>query len=149
MITNSKGKRARAFARRWPTSYCARSPVPVSPITANFTESASRGSVDLWAAGAACAGSCGRRSCGRGAPYEIHVSATRAASVWNTPISLVRREDVGNVVEDDLHIAVQEDHVLGIVSILEIIGQSRQMVEQERWHGGERSVSRVGFVDHW
>src|SRR5687768_3440651 len=43
MMTNSYGKTARDAASRAATSYCAFSPVPVSPITANLTESCATG----------------------------------------------------------------------------------------------------------
>jgi hypothetical protein len=45
MMTNSNGKVARAYASCSPTWYWARSPVPVSPNTANRTELSAVGAI--------------------------------------------------------------------------------------------------------
>ena len=44
MMTRSNAKVARALAICCPTSYCGRSPVPLSPMTANFNEPGRLGS---------------------------------------------------------------------------------------------------------
>jgi hypothetical protein len=52
MITSSNGNRARADVICCAMSNCGRSPVPLSPMTANFTESGRLGSAARCAAGA-------------------------------------------------------------------------------------------------
>src|SRR5262245_26947865 len=55
MMTRSKGKVACSFAICCPTSYCGRSPVPLSPIATNFSEPARLGRATVCATRSATA----------------------------------------------------------------------------------------------
>src|SRR5687768_24392 len=135
MIAKVNGNRRRASAISAATWYCSRPPVPESPMTRNLTEFAAFGRVEEGAAG--------RTGC---------AAATETAR--QMVISSVRRrrtsmrgKDIGYVIQDDLRIRVEQEHVTRIKAVLQAVGEARKIQQQQRRHRRQRGVRRIGLVD--
>src|SRR5436190_5670220 len=146
MTTNSNGNWLRVAVSCFATASWCLSPVPVSPMTANFTEPALFGSVSLPDAGAAAGADEVRWSCAAIDGVE-HATATStgtnryARRMFSPLLNRVRHE-----VDDDVRLDVADDQVLPDDAVLELLGQLRQVHEHLGRRGRQRRLRRVDRV---
>src|SRR5687768_9080179 len=159
MIAKSKANRCRASAILTATWFCSRPPVPESPMTRNLTEPCWFGSVDFGGAGTAGAAlpalvawpavvdavpagcSCAVQAAAttHAPSSSVRSSRSRVTSVW--------RKDIGNVIHDDERVAVEQQHVTPVETVLQVVGETRQIHQQQRRHRRQRRIRRIRLVD--
>src|SRR5262245_2942645 len=152
IITTSGNLNFGYHSASWrPMSYCSRSPVPLSPITAKCSES------DLLGSGTCAAGWAPRggaettteESDGDGlavqqispARQSTHVAACGRRGIILT-LSLL--EGLRHPVRNDVRVGIEQDEVLSHESVLELLGQLRKVLQHLRGNG--RDLYLVGIA---
>src|SRR5438046_623906 len=136
MITNSNGNFSRNLAICRPTSYCGRSPVPLSPITAKRTDLSFTGRVS-WAsetleARIRMVGSAARMEC----------LARRFMS-----LRFISRDHPRDEVDDQVCFGVSKDQIVAKNAILQLFRKLGKIEQQRGRSRLQGDAGRVGLVD--
>src|SRR6476469_4345358 len=134
MTTNSNGNLARVAASCLATDNWCLSPVPVSPITANFTDPFCTGTDRFCAT-----------SAGTATVSSSNNTNRNERRIISPPASLLNR--VRDEVDDDVRLDVANDQVLADDAVFELLRQLGQVPEHLRWRAGQRRVRRIHRID--
>src|SRR5215471_3082686 len=154
ITTSGKGNRACQAASCSPASYCGRSPVPLSPMTANFSVSGLLGSGTCARDGAPACAAPTATDMSEGAAPAQHTAALRHSrnvvarsrrliAVAALALSL---EGQGHPVRNDVRVRIEEDHVLPDETVLELLGELGQVREHLRRDGGDGNLVGIAPV---
>src|SRR5882724_12257351 len=134
MITNSNGKFWRAATIRCATSYCAASPVPMSPMAAKRTEPDLSGNLN---------------SSARATRKKMLAKLNRSTRIFliDYPESNGWRKYFVNAVDDQVRFNVQKDQIATHDPVSHFVRQFGKPQQKRRGHGSERHAVRIRFVD--
>src|SRR5262249_38228040 len=150
ITTSGNGNRACHSASSCPTSYSGRSPVPLSPMTANFSVSGLFGSGTCacaaapgWAAATATELSDG----GGLAQQTSALRHSRNAAAGNRRFiavdALPLLEGLRHPVRNDVRVRIEEDQILADEAVLELLGELRKILQDLGRHGRDRDFVGV------
>src|SRR5215467_16295278 len=130
--TKSKGNCSCASRMRSAVSYCKRSPVPKSPITAKRTDPLLSGRV-IFCAAAGSAKTAPRRIC-------IRIRGMASGARWR-----IRKCALENV-NHQMGFGILQNQVFAHNAVLDLLGQSWKVLQQRRRYGSDGDFLRVGLV---
>src|SRR5712692_5670494 len=134
MITKSNGKAWRAASIRWATSYCAASPVPISPMAAKRTELDLRGNLN-WSAG--------RPGVRRIARIRRRKTRRRMGLPGEFGILF---DNLGNQIDNKIGFDIQKKQIAIHDPVDDFIGEFGKLEQQSRRDGGERNSLGIDLI---
>src|SRR5690349_8387358 len=141
-----------------PISYCGLSPVPLSPMMANFKESGLFGSV-AWPAGASwCATAVATAARGTTTPATQRIASTQTVTDGRDDSKRIEaltrkgwshrsRKHVLHIVRDHVGTRIEQDQSVADETVLELLGELGKTFQNLWWDGRQGYCVRIPAVD--